>query len=121
MNLSKEAEELLRGINTNFGITPNILCRYAAILSLKDSSDLRFDYDSKGIEFQRYTLTGDYDVLFRELIKNKEKKYISDDDYFGVYLKAHIERGIRKLVSEINLTGSFDKFVYERLARGGTI
>ena len=121
MNLSKEAEELLRGINTNFGITPNILCRYAVILSLKDSSDLKLDYDSKGIEFQRYTLTGDYDVLFRELIKNKENKYISDDDYFGVYLKAHIERGIRKLASEINLTGSFDKFVYERLARGGTI
>ncbi len=121
MNLSKEAEELLRGINTNFGITPNILCRYAVILSLKDNSNLKFDFDSKGMEFQRYTLTGDYDVLLRELIKNREKRYLSDDDYFGVYLKAHIERGIRKLVSELNLSGSFDKFVYERLARGGTI
>lgn len=121
MNLSKEAEEILRGINTNLGITPNIYCRYAVILSLKDPSKLKFDYDSKGIEFQRFTLTGEFDTLFREIIKNIERRYMTDDEYFGQYLKAHIERGIRKLHQEVTLSGNFDKFVYEMVARGGTI
>lgn len=120
MNLSKQAEDLIKGFNTNLGITPNIICRYAVILSLKDSSKLVFDYDSKGLEFQRYTLTGEFDTLFRELIKSKEGRYLTDDEYFGKYLKSHIERGIRLLDSELKLIGSFDKFVYEILARGGT-
>lgn len=121
LNLSKDAEQTLKSINTNFGLTPNILCRYAVVFSLKDTTPLKFDYDSKGIEFQRYTLTGEFDLLFRELIKNKEKTFIDDDEYFGTYLKAHIERGLSLLANEIELAGSFEKLIYERVARGGTI
>jgi DNA sulfur modification protein DndE len=121
LNLSKEVEEIIKSINTNLGITPNIFCRYAVILSLKDPAELKFDFDSKGIEFQRYTLTGEFDTLFRELIKNREGRYITDDEYFGQYLKAHIERGSRLLNQEVILSGSFEKFVYEMIARGGTV
>ncbi|MBR0576971.1 DNA sulfur modification protein DndE [Proteiniclasticum sp. BAD-10] len=121
MNLSKDAEVLLRGISNNFGLTPNIICRYALIFSLKDDGPLDFEMDNKGIEFQRYTLTGEYDVLFRELIKSRENRQINDDDYFSLYLKAHIEKGLRILENEIKLVGSFDKLLYEMVARGGTI
>lgn len=121
MNLSKDAEIILKGITNNFGLTPNIICRYAIVFSLKDDKPLTFDYDSKGVEFQRYTLTGDFDILIRELIKSKESKYLNDDDYFGSYLKAHIENGLRIMENEVELVGSFDKLVYEMVARGGTI
>jgi len=121
LNTSKEAEQILRNIRSSFSLTPNIYCRYAIILSLENKEDLHFDYDSKGMEFQRFTLTGEYDVLFRELIKQKEGKYINDDDYYTRYLKAHLERGIRLLSYEIELNGSFDKFIFDRLMNGGTI
>lgn len=118
LNLSSKAEDILKGINSGLGITPNVLCRYAIILAIKDDSPTEFNFDSKGLEFQRYTLTGEYDLLFRELIKSKEKKYISDDDYFTQYLKAYIEKGLKLLQSEIALAGSFEKFVFEYFSRG---
>lgn len=121
LNLSKEAEKNLRSINNNFSLTPNIICRYAVLFSLKNDDPLKLGSDNKGVEFQRYTLTGEYDLLFRELIKSKEKVFISDDEYFGTYLKSHIERGLVLLQDEILLAGSFESLIYELIARGGTI
>lgn len=121
MNTSKEAERILKNIRSSFGMTPNIYCRYGIMLSLKSNEQLNMEYDSKGIEFQRFTLTGEYDLLFRELIKQKEEKYISDEDYYTKYLKAHLERGLRLLENEIQLNGSFDNFLLEQIKNGGTL
>lgn len=121
LNLSKDGEQLLKKIGNQLGLTPNIICRYAVILSLKDDSELNFDFDSKGIEFQRYTLTGEFDLLFRELIKSKEQRNLSDDEYFGSYLKAHIERGLCLLTANVQLHRSFENMVFELINSGGTI
>lgn len=120
---STECREILNVLHLKTKITPNILCRYGVALSLKINDPLKFDYDSKGQEFNRNTLTGDLDLLFRELIKQHENKYIDDDEYFEKYLKAHLERGVRLLNSEIEVNTSFDGFVTEffNTERGGTI
>lgn len=120
---SLEAKILLGELEAKTNLTPNILCRYGIAISLKDDSPLDFKHDSGGQEFHRSILTGDYDTIFRELIKQKESKMINDDDYFTKYLKAHLERGVRLLHKEIQLCGSFTNFINEfyNPDRGGAI
>lgn len=121
LKTSKQGDLILRSIKNKYGLTPNILCRYAVGLSLKSERPLDFDLDSNGFEFQRSTLTGNDDLLIKELIKNYHGAYITDDDYMTKYLKAHIERGLLELESSIKLCGSFDNFVEELIRTGGTI
>lgn len=120
---SKEAKDILSELENKIRLTPNIICRYAIIMSIKSKTKLKFTYDNGGQEFHRPVLTGEYDILFRELIKFHENRNISDDEYFSLYLKAHIENGIRMLKTEIDLCGSFDSFLneYYNPERGGLI
>lgn len=118
---SKQGNDILRIIKSKYGITPNILCRYAIGLSLKSKRPLQYDLDSNGFEFQRATLTGNEDLLIKELIKNYHGEFITDDDYMTKYLKAHIERGLLELESSVQLCGSFDNFIDELVRSGGTI
>lgn len=121
LRTSKQGETILKNIKNKYGLTPNILCRYAIGLSLKSKRKLDFKYDSNGFEFQRSTLTGDEDLLIKELIKNDIGAYVTDDEYMTKYLKAHIERGLLELESSVKLCGSFDNFIEELIRSGGTI
>lgn len=121
LKTSKKSEIILRSIKSKYGITPNILCRYAVGLSLKSNRELDLNLDNNGLEFQRSTLTGDDDLLIKELIKNYHNKFITDDEYMNSYLKAHIERGLIELESNIKLCGSFDNFIAQLISNGGTI
>ena len=120
---SEEAKSILSELELKTKLTPNIICRYGIILSIKSKDKLKFNFDSNGQEFHRPILTGEYDIVFRELIKQQENKYIDDDDYFSKYLKAHLENGVRLLRNEIEICGSFDAFINEYFnpERGGTI
>lgn len=120
---SLEAKNILAELEIKTKLTPNIICRYGIILSLKSNNKLKFNYDSNGQEFHRPILTGDYDIVFRELIKQQENRHIEDDEYFVKYLKAHLENGVRLLKNEIEICGSFDNFINEYFnpERGGTI
>lgn len=120
---SLEAKNILTDLESRTKLTPNIICRYGIILSIKSGMTLKFNYDNNGQEFHRPILTGEYDIVFRELIKSIEQEYINDDDYFSKYLKAHLENGVRLLKNEIDLCGSFDSFLHEYFnpERGRTI
>lgn len=120
---SLKVKNILAELESRTKLTPNILCRYGIIMSLKLSEPLTYDYDSYGQEFHRVILTGDYDLIFKGLILQKENRYIGDDEYFSKYLKAHLERGIPLLQNEIQICGGFDNFINEFFDpnRGGTI
>jgi len=86
----------------------NILCRLAVAKSLTIDKPVE-DYspsDSKGLEFNRPTLTGDQDLLFKSLIIEHEKKPIDDDSFFSKYFRNHIERGINILYNEFQKINS---------------
>ena len=81
-----------------------------------DDFDFGFD-DSNGYEFNRYTLTGEYDDYFKAMIVQAEGKNMSDDEFFSKYLRKHIERGIEIMYKEYQRVGS--KFTYlSKLADG---
>ena len=94
--------------STNYA--PFILSKLAISMSLKSNTPLDdddFKTDNLGLELNRQTITGEWDQLYKGLMEKFENKYISDDDYFQKYLKAHLDRGAKLLYSEFRYGGDF--------------
>jgi len=113
LKISDKASKELMFLSNRLSLRRNIICRMAIgkSLSKKESiNDLKPD-DNSGFEFNRYTLTGDQDVLFKALIIQHEQKKISDIDYFSFYVRSHIERGLALLFDEYNKINSPIEFL----------
>jgi len=52
-----------------------------------------FESDSEGLDLNRQTITGDYDVYFKVLIEQLEGRKLLEEEYFPFYVKAHIDPG----------------------------
>ncbi|WP_404303123.1 DNA sulfur modification protein DndE [Paenibacillus sp. DP01] len=112
LKTSKSTAEKLKLLNASTGLTPNILARYAVCLSLRDPQPItKLVKDMGGIEFNRNTLTGEYDFIFKALIAQHESKNITDEEFFPDLFNAHLERGIRILASEYNYAGNSEKLI----------
>lgn len=126
LRISEEVSEKLDELSRKLGLRRNIVCRIAVGRSVSEGKfeektldDFVFE-DSNGYEFNRYTLTGEYDEYFKALIVEAQGKSMSDEDYFTQYLRKHIERGIRIMYKEIQRVGS--KYTYlNKLANSETI
>ncbi|MBB5172440.1 DNA sulfur modification protein DndE [Texcoconibacillus texcoconensis] len=104
--------EKLKQLHTSTNLTPNILARLAVSLSLKEEHPVSTqEMDTNGIEFNRNTLTGKYDYVFKALIAQHCQREISDDEYFPGLFNAHLERGIRYLANEYQYAGNSEKFL----------
>jgi DNA sulfur modification protein DndE len=77
------------------GLTPNILCRIGFCLSLGDPSIPNpANYDEDGQEFNRYTLTGEWDKFFIALLKERLLKDGLDiNEHLLPQFRAHLNRG----------------------------
>ncbi|MBA4603333.1 DNA sulfur modification protein DndE [Thermoactinomyces mirandus] len=110
LHTSKTAEEYLKQLHMVLNITPNIIARIAVALSLRDPTPIELsEPDRSGMEFNRSTLTGEYDYLFKCLIAQHLGKSISDEEYFPNLFNAHLERGIRILKNEYKMAGNSEK------------
>lgn len=89
------------------------MCRLAIGRSLteRESVETISPRDSNGYEFNRYTLTGEYDGIFKALIIQHEGKKMHDAEYFTKYLRNHIERGIGLLCYEYERVNSPVEFL----------
>lgn len=125
LRTSEKCKQTLEDLQAKTGITPNILCRYAIGLSLllDEPINLEQTTDTRGQEFNRQVLLGQYDGIFKALMIKYEERNIEDEDYFPDYTKAHIERGVEHLKSSYNLTGNREKFLINltRAQNGGHI
>lgn len=103
VKISKIATVRLSILKGRTGLTPNILCRIGFCLSLSEPSIPNpDDYDENGQEFNRYTLTGEWDKLFIALLK---ERLISDGldlkkDLIPQF-KAHLNRGAILLFDKV--------------------
>ncbi|MBE3144918.1 MAG: DNA sulfur modification protein DndE [Planctomycetes bacterium] len=86
----------LRALQSKTGLTPNILLRIGFGLSLRDTSSIDpAKYPEDGMEINRYTLTGEYDIAFVALLNiwlANNNIQINDTNLNG-YFRAHINRG----------------------------
>ena|SRR5690625_4271446 len=104
--------EGLRELHNSTGVTPNVLSRIAIALSLRVSSQPEFvQGESKGIEFNRHTLTGDLDILYKSIIKQHLGEDISEKEYFPNLFNSHLTRGVELLQEEYQYAGNYNRFL----------
>lgn len=115
LKISKKASEQLDHLSNRLNLKRNIVCRLAIGRSLAKKGPMKSikPKNSAGYEFNRYTLTGEYDDIFKALVKQHERKKMNDREYFSTFLRNHIERGIRLLYTEFQRINSpIDFFAY---------
>ena len=83
LKLSSDASKCLESLSSKLGLRRNIVCRLAIGRSLVEDESVRDikPKDSAGHEFNRYTLTGEYDNIFKALIIQHEQKTLNDTLY----------------------------------------
>ena len=104
IRISKDATIRLRTLKGRTGLTPNILARIALCYSLNNQKISNLvKVDEEGQEFNRYTLTGEYDNYFIALIKERcIKEGLNPDKEFMKQFKLHLNNGIMSIYSRIN-------------------
>ncbi|MCZ8519863.1 DndE family protein [Paenibacillus caseinilyticus] len=112
LKTSKATAERLKFLQDSTRLTPNIIARYAVILSLKERQPiLKTVKDVSGTDFLRNVLTGPYDYLFKVLIAQHENREITDEEYFPGLFNNHLERGCILLQNEYNYAGNYEKLI----------
>ena len=97
--VSADSTQKLRTMKGRTGLTPNILSRLAITLSLREPGlgDPN-SYATDGMEFNRYTLLGQYDSIMMALVR---ERCIADglepDTDLGEQLRVHLNRGVEVL------------------------
>lgn len=107
---SKKTMEIFEKIGASEHLQPFTLSKLAISLSIKNEEPLvesDFKTDSQGLELNRQTITGDYELLYKCLIEIKEEKHLDDDEFIQSYLKAHLDRGAKILYGEFRYGRDF--------------
>jgi DNA sulfur modification protein DndE len=99
IQLDESSTQVLKTMKGRTGLTHQYLCRLGFCLSLAEAGQLDpKSYDEQGLEFNRYTLTGEWDRLFvaylREWIVREAP---SDTEDESAWFRAHINRGLTLL------------------------
>jgi len=102
LKISTENSKQLEFLSNRLGLRRNIICRLAIGRSLNEPASVSKykPTDNAGTEFNRYTITGDLDDIYKALVIQHEKKRMTDDEYFAKFLRNHIERGVGILYTE---------------------
>jgi len=94
--ISQIATEALKQVKTKTGLTPNILCRFALALSLRDGEKGGVtDVDTDGSEFNTPTLFGEYHLVYEAAIHQVHGP-LKPKDVQRVVAN-HIEVGVERL------------------------
>lgn len=102
LRISSDATSKLRSLRQRTGITPNLLCRMAIMISLEEGPlGGAAIPDEDGSEFNAYTLTGEYGALIAALLRWVEEGQSVEgelgDDALLDRLRGHIHRGVGTL------------------------
>lgn len=112
LKTSKYTADKLKQLQSATGLQPNILARIAVSLALKKPEPpTGHVQDTNGLDFNRSTLTGEEDYIYKALIIQHCKRDISDEEYFPTLFNSYLERGIRMLVNEYQHAGNFEKLI----------
>ena len=112
LRISEDATSKLRMLRQRTGVTPNLLCRAALMLSLEQGPLGAVPApDDKGAEFNAYTLTGEYGALIAALLRwveeGEESGPILDDATLLARLRGHIHRGVGALSVRVKSPADF--------------
>lgn len=95
--VSSEVDLRLRNLKARTGLTPNLLCRLGFCLSLSEPGipDPTLYGEDHAREFNRYTLTGQWDLFFFSLLRERILEDGLDVEAdLEEQFKAHLSRGV---------------------------
>ncbi len=104
IHIGKETDQRLRNLKTRTGLTPNLLCRLGFCLSLAEPGipDAQLYADGNAREFNRYTLTGQWDVFFFSLLRERlQLDGLDPEADLESQFKAHLNRGVGLLIQRL--------------------
>jgi len=109
LKTSKKTEEILDRIEKSENMPWYTLVKLAIALSIRRGRLEKVDFSSNtyGRELNRQTITGDADALYKCLMELQEGRHLSEDEFFPVYIKAHIDRGASLLEQEQRYSSNF--------------
>lgn len=113
IQLDESSTQVLKTMKGRTGLTHQYLCRLGFCLSLNEPGHPDpTSYDERGIEFNRYTLTGEWDRLFvaylREWIALEEPAPGKDE---SAWFRAHINRGLTLLQRRVRTLADVTQLV----------
>jgi len=118
--VSDEVDQRLRLLKTRTGLTPNLLCRLGFCLSIVEQGipDPRLYAEDQVREFNRLTLTGQWDMLFFALLCERlVQDGLNPETDLEVYFKAHLSRGILMLYQRLKSLEDLADLVIETQQR----
>jgi DNA sulfur modification protein DndE len=103
---SAEAEEALRLLQKATDLNGATLGRLALAVSLAEQPDLSVPdvSDETGVEFNRYSLLAERDLLFSCLMTQAHGVKPTEEVFFSRYVKAHVDHGLQLL--KVRLDGA---------------
>lgn len=114
LKTSKKTKDIFEEIGASSNLKPFALSKIAIALSLKDSNsiDLYTETDTNGLELQRSTVTGEFDNVYKSLMEVNLNKHLTDDEYYPLYTKKHIDKGAEILQNLYKYSGgNLEKFL----------
>ena len=113
--LSADNTQKVRTLKGRTGLTPNILCRFALALSLRDPGvPDPASFPNDGMEFNRYTLLGAHEVLILSLLRQRcLQDGLDPDEELAEQLRAHINRGVSILYPRLRSLSDIGEMVMQ--------
>lgn len=104
--------------------TKAAVMRIAIGISLRVKPDPKKEFsesnnDHGGANYQRETIVGGEDELYKALIIEHAHRGIDEKEYFPELIGAHIARGVNILYDEYQLKGNYDRVLDSILAMAG--
>lgn len=104
LRISKAATDNLKMLKSRTGLTPNLICRMALLLSLEEgpSAGERGAVHELGSEFNAPTLFGEFAFLFEAMLRQVHGQLDSKDCTLAII--GHIDNGLERLRKSRSLT-----------------
>lgn len=102
--VGEEVDWRLRTLKARTRLTPNLLCRLGFCLSLSEPGipDPSLYGDGAAREFNRYTLTGQWDQFFFALLRERLlHDNLDPETHLEIQFKAHLSRGVLLLYQRL--------------------
>lgn len=122
LKTSAKTAEIFEEIGRRTHLKPYTLVKHAIAWSLKEGGGVEgYRSDTNGLELNRQTITGEYDIYFKVLVEQAAGRHLSEAEYFPQYLKAHIDQGALILESKYKHAGNLDRYILESFGVGDTV
>lgn len=102
---SKKTMEIFEAIGAREHLQPFALSKISIALAIKSKYKYTEENrDSLGLDLNRQTITGEYDLLYKKLIEQNEGRSIPEEEYFPDVLKSYLDYGAGLLEQEYKYT-----------------